>query len=37
MTDVMSDGPAMFDTERLDRADSVAVTATLDEVLCIVR
>jgi tetratricopeptide (TPR) repeat protein len=35
LTDVMADGPAMFDTERLDRADSTAVTATLDEVLCI--
>jgi hypothetical protein len=35
LTDVMSDGPAMFDTERLDRAETTAITATLDEVLCI--
>lgn len=35
LTGLMADGPAMFDTERLDRADSTAVTATLDEVLCI--
>ena len=35
MTGMMADGPAMFDTERLDRAGSTDVTATLDEVLCI--
>ncbi|MFZ1165079.1 tetratricopeptide repeat protein [Mycobacterium sp.] len=35
LTGLMADGPAMFDTERLDRADSTAATATLDEVLCI--
>jgi len=35
MTDVMSDGPAMFDIERLDRVENTVVTATLDEVLCI--
>ena len=35
MTDRMADGPAMFDTERLDRADASAATATLDEVLCV--
>lgn len=35
MTDVMTDGPAMFDTERLDRADENSTIATLDEVLCL--
>ena len=34
LTDVMADGPAMFDTGRLDQADSLGVAATLDEVLC---
>jgi tetratricopeptide (TPR) repeat protein len=32
---VMSDGPAMYDTARLDQAASLEVAATLDEVLCI--
>jgi tetratricopeptide (TPR) repeat protein len=32
---VMSDGPAMYDTARLDQAGSLEVAATLDEVLCI--
>ena len=35
MTAMMAHGPAMFETERLDRADSTAVMATLDEVVCI--
>ncbi|OBK34984.1 hypothetical protein A5658_10375 [Mycobacterium sp. 1245111.1] len=35
ITDVMADGPAMFDTERLDRADENSMFATLDEVLCL--
>jgi hypothetical protein len=35
LTGVMADGPAMVDTERLDRASTVDVAATLDEVLCI--
>lgn len=35
ITDVMADGPAMFDTQRLDRVDGTAATATLDEVLCV--
>ena len=35
ITGVMADGPAMFDTVRLDRVDSSAATATLDEVLCV--
>jgi hypothetical protein len=35
LTGVMSEGPAIYDTERLDQADSLAVAATLDEVLCI--
>jgi tetratricopeptide (TPR) repeat protein len=35
LTGVMSDGPAMYDTARLDQAGSLEVAATLDEVLCI--
>jgi hypothetical protein len=35
LTGVMADGPAMYDTGRLDQADSFDVAATLDEVLCI--
>jgi hypothetical protein len=35
LTGVMSDGPAMYDTARLDQAASLEVAATLDEVLCI--
>ncbi|MGB7144746.1 MAG: glycosyl transferase, partial [Mycobacterium sp.] len=35
LTGVMAYGPAMFDTGRLDRAGSLDVAATLDEVLCI--
>jgi hypothetical protein len=35
LTGVMADGPAMYDTGRLDQADSLDVAATLDEVLCI--
>jgi hypothetical protein len=35
LTGVMADGPAMYDTERLDQAESLDVAATLDEVLCI--
>ena len=35
LTGVMADGPAMYDTERLDQAGSLSVAATLDEVLCI--
>ena len=31
----MADGPAMYDTARLDQAASLEVAATLDEVLCI--
>jgi len=34
---VMADGPAMYDTGRLDQAGSLDVAATLDEVLCINR
>jgi hypothetical protein len=37
LTGVMADGPAMYDTGRLDRASSLDVAATLDEVLCINR
>jgi hypothetical protein len=36
LTGVMSDGPAMYDTARLDQAGSLEVAATLDEVLCII-
>jgi hypothetical protein len=35
LTGVMADGPAMYDTGRLDQAGSLEVAATLDEVLCI--
>jgi hypothetical protein len=35
LTGVMADGPAMYDTARLDQAGSLDVAATLDEVLCI--
>jgi hypothetical protein len=35
LTDVVASGPAMFDTTRLDRADGMEGTASLDEVLCI--
>lgn len=35
LTGVMADGPAMYDTGRLDRAGHLDVAATLDEVLCI--
>jgi hypothetical protein len=35
LTGVMADGPAMYDTRRLDQAGSLDVAATLDEVLCI--
>jgi hypothetical protein len=35
LTGVMADGPAMYDTGRLDQADSLDVAVTLDEVLCI--
>jgi hypothetical protein len=35
LTGVMADGPAMYDTGRLDQASSLDVAATLDEVLCI--
>jgi hypothetical protein len=35
LTGVMADGPAMYDTGRLDRAGDLDVAATLDEVLCI--
>jgi hypothetical protein len=35
LTGVMAEGPAMYDTERLDQAGSLEVAATLDEVLCI--
>ena len=38
LTDVIASGPAIFDTERLDRAggiDAGVRTASLDEVLCI--
>ena len=37
LTGVMAEGPAMYDTGRLDQADSLHVAATLDEVLCISR
>jgi tetratricopeptide (TPR) repeat protein len=35
LTGVMAEGPAMYDTGRLDQAGSLGVAATLDEVLCI--
>jgi hypothetical protein len=35
LTGVMAEGPAMYDTGRLDQAGSLDVAATLDEVLCI--
>ena len=35
LTGVMADGPAMYDTGRLDQASSLDVAATLDEVRCI--
>jgi hypothetical protein len=35
LTGVMADGPAMYDTARLDQAEGLDVAATLDEVLCI--
>jgi tetratricopeptide (TPR) repeat protein len=35
LTGVMTEGPAMYDTGRLDQAGSLDVAATLDEVLCI--
>jgi len=35
LTGVMAEGPAMYDTGRLDQAASLDVAATLDEVLCI--
>jgi hypothetical protein len=35
LTGVMAEGPAMYDTGRLDQGGALAVTATLDEVLCI--
>jgi hypothetical protein len=35
LTGVMADGPAMYDTGRLDQAGSLDVAASLDEVLCI--
>jgi hypothetical protein len=35
LTGVMADGPAMYDTGRLDEAGGLDVAATLDEVLCI--
>jgi hypothetical protein len=35
LTGVMSEGPAMYDTARLDQAGNLEVAATLDEVLCI--
>jgi hypothetical protein len=35
LTGVAADGPAMYDTGRLDQAGSLDVAATLDEVLCI--
>ncbi len=35
LTGVMADGPAMYDTGRLDQASRLEVAATLDEVLCI--
>jgi tetratricopeptide (TPR) repeat protein len=35
LTGVMADGPAMYDTARLDQAGGLDVAATLDEVLCI--
>jgi tetratricopeptide (TPR) repeat protein len=34
LTGVMADGPAMYETGRLDQAGSLDVAATLDEVLC---
>jgi tetratricopeptide (TPR) repeat protein len=34
LTGVMADGPSMYDTERLDRAETLDVAATLDEGLC---
>jgi hypothetical protein len=37
LTDVMAEGPAMYDTERLDQAGGLDVAATLDEVLCVNR
>jgi hypothetical protein len=37
LTGAMADGPAMYDTERLDQAASLDVAATLDEVLCVNR
>ena len=37
LTGVMADGPAMYDTGRLDQAGSLEVAATLDEVLCVNR
>jgi hypothetical protein len=37
LTGAMAEGPAMYDTKRLDQADSLDVAATLDEVLCINR
>ena len=37
LTGVMADGPAMYDTGRLDQASSLEVAATLDEVLCVNR
>jgi tetratricopeptide (TPR) repeat protein len=37
LTGVMAEGPAMYDTGRLDQAGSLDVAATLDEVLCINR
>jgi hypothetical protein len=37
LTGVMADGPSMFDTGRLDQAESLTVAATLDEVLCVNR
>jgi hypothetical protein len=35
LTGVMADGPALYDTGRLDQAGGLDVAATLDEVLCI--